>query len=60
MILSNNINKTVENFDILVFAIPSAFLTSELKNQYYKGCIEYLLKKYNYPYEKDKKRGFNL
>jgi asparagine synthetase B (glutamine-hydrolysing) len=35
-------------------------LTSELKNQYYKGCIEYLLKKYNYPYEKDKKRGFNL
>ena len=31
LILSNNINKTVENFDILVFAIPSAFLTSELK-----------------------------
>ena len=31
LVLSNNINKTVENFDILVFAIPSAFLTSELK-----------------------------
>ena len=31
LILSNNINRTVENFDILVFAIPSAFLTSELK-----------------------------
>ena len=31
LILSNNINKTVENYDILVFAIPSAFLTSELK-----------------------------
>jgi len=31
LILSKNINKTVENFDILVFAIPSAFLTSELK-----------------------------
>ena len=31
LILSNNINKTVENFDILVFAIPSVFLTSELK-----------------------------
>jgi len=31
LILSNNINKTVEDYDILVFAIPSAFLTSELK-----------------------------
>ena len=31
LILSNNINKTVENYDILVFAIPSAFLTSELR-----------------------------
>ena len=30
LILSNNINKTVEDYDILVFAIPSAFLTSEL------------------------------
>ena len=33
-------------------------LTPELKNQEYKGCIEYLLKKFKYPYEKDKKRGF--
>ena len=31
LILSNNINKTVENYDILVFAIPSAFLSSELR-----------------------------
>jgi glycerol-3-phosphate dehydrogenase (NAD(P)+) len=31
LILSNNINKTVDDYDILVFAIPSAFLTSELK-----------------------------
>ena len=31
LILSNNINKTVEDYDILVFAIPSAFLTSELR-----------------------------
>ena len=31
LILSNNINKTVEDYDILVFAIPSAFLSSELK-----------------------------
>ena len=30
LVLSNNINKTVEDYDILVFAIPSAFLTSEL------------------------------
>ena len=37
LILSNNINKTVENFDILVFAIPSALLTSELKKEYYKN-----------------------
>lgn len=33
-------------------------LTPELKNRSYKGCIEYLLQKYKYPYEKDKKRGF--
>ena len=31
LILSNNINKTVEDYDILVFAIPSAFLISELR-----------------------------
>ena len=31
LILSNNINKTVEDYDILVFAIPSAFLSSELR-----------------------------
>jgi len=29
--LSSDINYTVENYDILIFAIPSAFLTSELK-----------------------------
>ncbi|OAD46479.1 NAD(P)H-dependent glycerol-3-phosphate dehydrogenase [Polaribacter atrinae] len=29
--LSNDINYTVENYDVLIFAIPSAFLTSELK-----------------------------
>ena len=28
--LSNDINATVENYDILIFAIPSAFLMSEL------------------------------
>ena len=28
--LSNDINTTVENYDILIFAIPSAFLMSEL------------------------------
>ncbi|MGJ8744218.1 NAD(P)H-dependent glycerol-3-phosphate dehydrogenase [Polaribacter sp.] len=28
--LSSDINYTVENYDILIFAIPSAFLTSEL------------------------------
>ena len=31
LILSHNINKTAEDYDILVFAIPSAFLTSELR-----------------------------
>ena len=29
--LSSNINYIVENYDVLIFAIPSAFLTSELK-----------------------------
>ncbi|QXP63805.1 MULTISPECIES: NAD(P)H-dependent glycerol-3-phosphate dehydrogenase [unclassified Polaribacter] len=29
--LSSDINYTVENYDVLIFAIPSAFLTSELK-----------------------------
>ena len=29
--LSSDINYTVKNYDILIFAIPSAFLTSELK-----------------------------
>jgi len=29
--LSNDINTTVENYDILIFAIPSAFLMSELE-----------------------------
>ena len=29
--LSNNINTTVSKYDILIFAIPSAFLTSELE-----------------------------
>jgi len=29
--LSKDINYTVENYDVLIFAIPSAFLTSELK-----------------------------
>ncbi len=29
--LSNNINRTVSKYDILIFAIPSAFLTSELE-----------------------------
>lgn len=33
-------------------------LKPELKNNNYKGCIEYLLKKFNYPYEINKKRGF--
>lgn len=28
--LSSDINKTVKNYDVLIFAIPSAFLTSEL------------------------------
>lgn len=29
--LSNDINKMVENYDVLIFAIPSAFLVSELE-----------------------------
>ncbi|MCL7762003.1 NAD(P)H-dependent glycerol-3-phosphate dehydrogenase [Polaribacter sp. Z014] len=29
--LSSDINYTVQNYDVLIFAIPSAFLTSELK-----------------------------
>ena len=29
--LSNDINKAVSNYDILIFAIPSAFLTLELE-----------------------------
>ena len=29
--LSSDINYVVENYDVLIFAIPSAFLTSELK-----------------------------
>ncbi|KGL62438.1 glycerol-3-phosphate dehydrogenase (NAD(P)+) [Polaribacter sp. Hel1_85] len=29
--LSSDINYTVKNYDVLIFAIPSAFLTSELK-----------------------------
>ena len=28
--LSSNINSTVDNYDVLIFVIPSAFLTSEL------------------------------
>ncbi|WP_298883123.1 NAD(P)H-dependent glycerol-3-phosphate dehydrogenase [uncultured Polaribacter sp.] len=29
--LSSDINYTIDNYDVLIFAIPSAFLTSELK-----------------------------
>lgn len=29
--LSHNINETIKNYDVLIFAIPSAFLSSELK-----------------------------
>jgi glycerol-3-phosphate dehydrogenase (NAD(P)+) len=36
--LSSNINYTVENYDILIFAIPSAFLMSELEKL--KSSIE--------------------
>jgi glycerol-3-phosphate dehydrogenase (NAD(P)+) len=32
--LSNSINYTVENYDVLIFAIPSAFLMSELKKMH--------------------------
>ena len=28
--LSSNINQTIKNYDVLIFAIPSAFLTQEL------------------------------
>ena len=30
--LSNDINRIVSNYDVLIFAIPSAFLMSELKS----------------------------
>ncbi len=30
--LSNDINEIIENYDVLIFAIPSAFLASELEN----------------------------
>lgn len=36
------------------------WLTNELKNKEYKSCIDFLLSKFNYPYEKNKKTGFNI
>ena len=34
------------------------WLTSELKNKHYKAPLDEFLRKYKYPYEKDKKIGF--
>lgn len=34
-------------------------LSSNLKNSHYKAPIAFFLKKYNYPFEENKKRGFN-
>jgi asparagine synthetase B (glutamine-hydrolysing) len=36
------------------------YLTKELKNKDYKAPLKYFMDKYNYPYEKEMKRGFNI
>lgn len=36
------------------------WLSKDLKNKTYKGCIDFLLNKFDYPYNKDFKTGFNI